>query len=670
MCPDNPDKPSAQIFKQLAHTLDSEDYTPDTPLLTSLIHSLPLNVYAKDTEGRFIFANRQYCGSVNLEHSEIIGKNDFEIHPGEMAEKYRQDDRKIMESRQPVTIEEAWQSIGGKRGYVQVVKAPLFDAEEQDKVIGTVGIFWDITDRKQAEIDLAEERNLLRTLIDNLPDAIYVKDKSGRFLVANSRVAKIMGANHHRDLIGKTDFDYYHREYAKKYHNDEQQILKNNKPLYDLEETVRIGDGTLRWFLTSKIPLNNINGEVIGIIGVGHDISQRREEENQRQRLEAQLQHAQRIETVGTLVAGIAHDFNNHLSVINGYAELLTLLPNTESSQREEFAKKILQAGKSAAVLTNQLMAFSKKQVIQPRIVDFNSLLSDIVNLLRPILGEHIDVELDLDPDIHHVEIDPTQVEQVVMNMAVNSRDAMPQGGTFRLATENIRLEEQATNNQTPFNLPAGDYIRLTVYDSGTGIQKEIRDRVFEPFFSTKEKNKGTGLGLSTVLGIIQQNGGTIELRADETPGTTFEIYLPGKMNVTDDILTESKTTDVDGGNETIFIAEDEQNVRALTQTILLAKGYKVFCGADGEDALRIISQNNLSVDLLLTDIIMPNINGKELAEKLLKQHPKMKVLFMSGYSDDTLSRYDISQKGTDFIRKPFKTDILTRKVRDLLDDG
>lgn len=668
MCPDNPDKPSAQIFKQLAHTLVSEDYTPDASLLSSLIHSLPLNVYAKDTKGRFIFANRQYCGSVGKEHSDIIGKNDFEIHPVEMAEKFREDDRQIMNSRQPVTIEEAWQSIGGEKGYVQVVKAPLFDAKEQDKVIGTVGIFWDITDRKQAEIDLAEERNLLRTLIDNLPDAIYVKDKESKFLVANTSIATLMGADHHQDLIGKTDFDYYEEDDAQKFYNDEQQVIRDAVPLYDREESSLIGDGSIQWHLTTKIPLQNINGEVIGIIGMGHNITKRREEENERKKLEAQLQHSQRIETVGTLVAGIAHDFNNHLSVINGYAELLTLLPNTAYDQREEFAKKILQAGKSAAILTNQLMAFSKKQVIQPRIVDFNSLLSGIVKLLRPILGEHIDIELDLNPILHHVEIDPTQVEQVVMNLAVNSRDAMPEGGTFRLHTENSRLEEQEISNKPPFNLPAGDYIKFTVSDSGIGIQTEIRDRIFEPFFSTKEKNKGTGLGLSTVFGIIQQNGGTIELRADETPGTTFEIYLPASVNVSDEILAEGEIMNVAGGNETIFIAEDEQNVRDLTQTILSAKGYQVYCGTNGEDALKIISHNNLSVDLLLTDIIMPNINGKELAETLLKRQPEMKVLFMSGYSDDTLSRYDISQKGTDFIRKPFKADILTRKVRDLLD--
>ena len=307
----NNPKSGKRILKQVKHVLTKEGYKPDSRLLSSLIHSLPLNVFAKDREGRFIFANDFYCKSVGKTHEAVIGKDDFEIHPKDLAEKFRADDKRIMDLCQVESIEEAWQSIGGEYGYIQVIKSPLYDLRQE--VIGIIGIFWDITDRKKTEIELAEERNLLRTLIDIVPGYIYVKDRESRFLLANKAVAHVMGAKAPEDVIGKTDFDFYSDSDAKNFHSDERQVFEEEKPLVDREESFYSHDGQPGWILTNKVPLRNIDGEVIGLVGMGLNITKRKEAEQEREKLKAQLLHAQKMETVGTLAGGLAHDLNNLL---------------------------------------------------------------------------------------------------------------------------------------------------------------------------------------------------------------------------------------------------------------------------------------------------------------------------------------------------------------------
>ncbi len=656
-----------KLFPKSPFPLKEEPYQPDTSLLFSLVQSLPLNIYAKDKNGTFIFANTYYCRSVGKKHDEIIGKTDHEIHPGILVKKYLADDQRIMETRQAESIEEEWQSIGGVLGYIQVIKCPLYDNAKDQLVIGTIGIFWDITKRKKAEILLAEEKNLLRTVIDNLPDYIYVKDLESKFVLANKAVANLMGAEYPDALLGKTDLDYYSEKDASKFRNDEIQLMTSGKAITDIEEFFHSPQGKIEWSRTSKLPLRNINDEIIGMVGMGHNITAWKKQEEERKRLEAQLLHSQKMETIGTLVAGIAHDFNNILNVINGYTELLMLKGDPNSPEHATLGK-IMHAGRSAAELISQLMMFSRKGVIQPKVIDFNLLLTNTQHMLRRIIGEEIDIQQNLSADLWPIKIDPAQMEQIVINLAANARDAMQSGGVLEMITKNVSTSD--TDHTLPPELSPGDYICFFVIDNGSGIKKEHQERIFEPFFTTKEKHKGTGLGLATVFGIIKQNGGTVDLESAEGKGTTIRIFLPRSTEQADSAASSCHLHLPAGGSETLLVVEDRRDVLELVADILKAQGYNVLEAHSGKDALQLIkAMGHKKINLLISDVVMPGMSGKELAKELLTTHPETKILFMSGYTNDTISQHDISQPGTAFIQKPFTSNELGNIVRELLDD-
>ena len=649
--------------------LDAEPFIPDSALLTSLLQSLPLCVYAKDRAGRFLFANNFFCKSVGTTLKELLGKTDYEVHPGDLAEKYLADDRHIMETGRTKAIEEKWQTIAGSEGYVRVIKAPLYSTGQGEQVIGTIGIFWDITERKQAEISLAEERNLLRVLIDNLPDYIYIKDTESRIIIANKAQIQILGAASEQEVLGKTDFDFYNKAEAGGYFEDEQHLLSTGRPLIDKEESAIDGEGRERWVLTTKIPFYNTENNLIGLVGIGHDITRRKREEKERQYLEAQLQQARKMESIGTLTAGIAHDFNNLLSVINGYTELLQISTDADHPQQETLGR-ILQAGRSAAGLVGQLLAFSRKQIALPRVINLNAAITDIRQMLRRIIGENIEVTLKLRADLWSVKIDPAQFEQIILNLATNARDAMPYGGTLTLATDQLILDEQSVRQHAEV-LP-GRYVELSVSDNGLGISKDIQEHIFEPFYTTKEKHRGTGLGLATVFGIVKQNRGHIWLSSEENQGTTFKIYFP---QATDDSSQEEEKGDTPDtvelqGHENILVVEDEASLQDLARTILEGHGYSVTTAANGKEAMAAAENSTSPFDLLLTDVIMPGMSGRVLADQLNRKYPALKVLYMSGYTDNAIVHYGILEPGIEFIHKPFSPITLVRKIRSLLDRG
>lgn len=650
----------------------THSFSPDSSLLTSLLQSLPLNIYAKDREGRFIFANTFYCNNVGKPHTEIIGKTDFEIHPKSLALKYRTDDERIMQSKEIESIEEEWQSLGGERGYIEVLKSPLYDSENRGNILGTIGIFWDITDRKTAERNLAEERNLLRTVIDNVPGYIYVKDRESKFILANKAVVEIMGATSPDDLIHKTDHDFYVKTEADKFYKDEQRVIGRELSIIDTEEQLHNSLGEKSWVMTSKLPLRNIEGEVTGLIGMGHDITKRKQDELEKERLETQLRHSQKMETVGTLTAGIAHDFNNLLNVINGYTEFLTLDLDKTDPQYIVLSK-ILQAGNSAADLISQLMTFSRKQVTQPIVLQINQILSKTYRMIRPIIGEKISIDINLQPDLWRVIIDPIQLEQIIVNLATNARDAMPGGGLLTLKTDNVTFNNPIPGY--PQNIEPGKYVRLSFSDTGTGIPKDLIDRIFEPFFTTKNKYEGTGLGLATVYGIVKQHGGTIQVESKLGEGTTVQVYIPktlGESEPVQKLTTTDKTDNYPVGTETILVAEDEQHVRDLVVDILRNQGYTVYEAASGDQAIEIVNnmeEDDLPISLLITDVIMPGMDCKELVRVFSEKQPDINILLMSGYTGDTIDHFDLTKPGITFIQKPFRHGQLTHKVRDLLDE-
>ncbi|MEJ2040632.1 MAG: PAS domain-containing protein, partial [Desulfosarcinaceae bacterium] len=569
-----------KFFKQMKHPLIKDGYKPESQLLSSLIHSLPLNVFAKDRDGRFIFANDFYCRSVGKTYKDLIGKDDFEIHPAELAEKYREDDKRIMDLCQAESIEEPWQSIGGEYGYIQVLKSPLLNTHQQ--VIGIIGIFWDITDRKNTELELAEERNLLRTIIDIVPGYIYVKDREGRFILANKAVAGLMGTQDPEDLIGKSDFDFYSGTDAENFRKDERQILKEEKPFVDTEESFYSPEGQLEWLLTNKVPLRNIDGEITGIVGMGLNITKRKEAELEREKLKVQLLHAQKMETVGTLAGGLAHDLNNLFMGIQGHASLIA----TDIDPSHPFwlnIKAIEEYVQSATALTNQLLGFARGGKYEIKPTAFNELIDRVAEMFSRTHKE-ICILKTFDPKLQVVEVDRRQMEQVLLNLFINAWQAMPDGGDLYLRTDNVMLDAPMV---APHSIEPGPFARISVTDTGTGMDEKIRQRIFDPFFTTKEIGRGSGLGLASAYGIVKNHGGIISVYSEPGRGTTFNIYLPvSDKDAEEDIVREKKIVQ---GAGTILIVDDEKMVTDVGQAMLERLGYRVIVAEGGIKAVEAV---------------------------------------------------------------------------------
>jgi signal transduction histidine kinase len=382
---------------------------------------------------------------------------------------------------------------------------------------------------------------------------------------------------------------------------------------------------------------------------------------------EAQLRQAQKLEAVGRLAGGVAHDFNNILTVITGHSELL-LKQLADDDPRRKNAEQIEKSAFFAAALTRQLLTFSRKQVIEPRVLNPNAVVLDVEKMLRRLIGEDIEFRTVLDPAAGNIKADPGQLEQVIMNLAVNARDAMPTGGKLTVATANTSLDENYLKHFP--DLSAGDYVMLAVTDTGIGMSEEVKAHLFEPFFTTKPAGKGTGLGLATCFGIVKQNTGHINLYSELGRGTTFKIYFPRVQSALEPVRVPAQPATVAGGRETVLVVEDEPAVRELAAFALREKGYTVFEAVNGEEGLRVARQHEGKIDLVLTDVIMPVMGGKEMADHLRTSHPDTKVLFTSGYTQDAIGDHGVLRPGIVFLQKPYTTSTLARKVREVLEEG
>lgn len=381
---------------------------------------------------------------------------------------------------------------------------------------------------------------------------------------------------------------------------------------------------------------------------------------------EEQLRQVQKIEAVGRLAAGVAHDFNNILTAIMGHSELLIRQLDADDPRRKN-AEQIEKVAHLAAGLTRQLLIFSRKQVIEPRVLNLNAVILDIKKMLCRLIGEDIEFCTLLDPAAGHIKADPGQIEQVIMNLAVNARDAMPGGGKLTVTTANTTLDKNHLNNFP--DMDAGGYVMLAIADTGTGMSEEVKAHLFEPFFTTKPSGKGTGLGLATCFGIVKQNTGHINVHSELGSGTTFKIYFPQVQSAIEPLRVRNLPTGVAGGNETVLLVEDEPVVRELAVATLREKGYTVVEAVNGEEGLRLARQHDGKIDLVLTDVVMPVMSGKEMADALRASHPDTKVLFTSGYTDDVLGHHGVLRPGILFLPKPYLTATLARKVREVLDE-
>ncbi|MBN1517775.1 PAS domain S-box protein [Candidatus Sumerlaeota bacterium] len=532
------------------------------------------------------------------------------------------------------------------------------------RMLKLIGTTQDITERKQTETLLQKLNDQLRIseanyreIFEKAADAIFVHDlKSGGILDVNHQACELTGYTP-EELFQLSIGDFSAKEQG--YDQDKaMQAIREaaaGKP-QTFEWIFRRKDNTTRW-----VEVNVIRAQIAEenrILGFVRDIEERK-------KLAVQLLQAQRLEAIGRLAGGVAHDFNNLLTIINGYSELL-LTDTTPDDPNRELLQGIHEAGKMAAALTKQLLAFGRRSILTPSPMQLNTLIAQLRNLLRRLIGEDVELETILDPALYQVMLDPAQGEQIVMNLALNARDAMPTGGSIIIETRNIRLDEMYAE-QHP-EVQAGDYVVLSVSDNGVGISKETRDHIFEPFFTTKEIGKGAGMGLATVYGIVKQAEGQILIYSEEGHGTTFKIYLPAIV-VAPEVESAELAPAMPMGDETILLVEDEEKVRKYVRLVLETCGYQLLVAQDGPSALRMVRRHADGIQLLLTDVIMPQMNGHQLAEALRKSYPELKVLYMSGYTDDAVVRYGILTSQIPFLQKPFTPSSLAGKVRETLDN-
>jgi PAS domain S-box-containing protein len=512
--------------------------------------------------------------------------------------------------------------------------------------------------------ELAHERTLLHDLMDNAPDGIYFKDRQLRFLRTNRAFARSLNETRSDDLVGKRlrDFLPTSTDVAKAEAED-RRVMEQGLPAQDVLHEHRQGELT-RWISETKAPIRTPSGETIGLVGIARDVSERVLAEMALRRAEEQLLQAQKMEAVGQLAGGVAHDFNNVLSVILGYGELLLEEIPKDDPKHSDIAVMV-GAAQRAAALTRQLLAFSRRRVVQPDIVDLNTIVWGLDKMLRRIIGEDIDLRTTLASSPATVRADPSQLEQIVMNLTVNARDAMPKGGALRIETATEKLDERYAAEHV--GVKPGTYVLLRVTDTGTGMDPATQKRVFEPFFTTKEVGYGTGLGLSTVYGIVQQSGGHIELVSELGKGTSFAIHLPQADEPVSAPQIRRPATRPPAGSGSVLVVEDDDEVRGVTVRMLRDQGYKVVDTGRAEDARALALENRAGIDVLLVDIVMPQTSGATLAEELTEVVPGLRVLYMSGYAGALVDREIKLTSGSDYIEKPFSPSALGKKIAELL---
>ena len=527
---------------------------------------------------------------------------------------------------------EVWRSRDDLERRVELRTRELVDANTRLQA--------EVEEREKAERDLQRINATLSAMIDGSPLGICVFNPDGTIRKRNAAAALIP--------------------------NDSEEIRK-------LIDKARRGQGTASADLTVAsptgpahlnvwaAPLRSSDDQLDSILVMIADVSERRA-------LESQLRQSEKMGAVGRLAGGVAHDFNNLLTAILGLSDLLIDTFEAGDQRREE-VQEIHRAGERAADLTKRLLAFSRNQIAQPRVLDLNGVVHDLERMLWRLIGEDIDLATELDPRLHRIMLDRGQIEMVLINLVVNSRDAMPKGGRLLIHTANVNI---TSSEKLDHPVPPGSYVMLGVTDTGSGMDAETRVRIFEPFFTTKPAGEGTGLGLSTVYGVLQQNHGAIEVETAPGKGASFRLYFP---TVPDEQPRRTETSKTSAGSwptgsETILLVEDEQSVRTLAQTVLQRCGYRILTAEDAPSALSQVEAHTLPIDLLLTDVVMPRMSGRELAETMASLQPKAKVLFMSGHMDDAILRHGVLTAEIPFLQKPFTPDVLAQKVRDVLDGG
>lgn len=627
-----------------------------TDLLRAVCDGATDAIYVKDRQGRYLLCNPAAAKFVGLAAEEVVGRDDTQLFDSASAKYVQERDQRVMNNGYGEIEEECLTSAGQTRTYL-ANKSPYRD--EAGKVIGLVGISLDITEQKRAEEQLHERESFARAIIETSADGFVMGDPQGRILDVNESYAQRSGYSREQLLTMRID-DLEAQMTPDEVAVRVKTVLEQGHDRF--ESMHRAADGSL-W----PVEIVSTYWPIAGgrFFCFCRDITQRKKTEENRRELERQLHQAQKMEAIGLLAGGIAHDFNNVLTVVFGFSDIL--LSDLPAKTPQHAAVQAIQdAGKKAAELTRQLLIFSRQAVLEPTVLDLNDVVRDTEKLLRRMIGEDIIFTTILAPQLRPVQVDSTQLGQVLMNLAVNARDAMPQGGQLTMTTQDVTLDTTFLQRHT--DVEPGPFVLLTVSDTGCGMPPEVMARIFEPFFTTKGPWKGTGIGLATVYGIVQQSGGLMDVQSTVGEGSTFRVYLPSSAPAESAAtVTLEKIADVRGA-ETILLVEDETAVQMLAKKILENQGYQVLTADNGPAALDIATNFPGRIAALVTDVVMPGMSGRQLAEELLTRLPNLKVLYLSGYTDDAVVRHGVQQAEVEFLAKPYTPQVLANKVRQMLD--
>jgi len=637
---------------------------------------LPGAAFLKKSNGQFVFVNETWERVSHMKGKDIYGKSDDELWPENIAAQYTTNDKTVMTAKLPLQFMQTVPQDDGLHNWY-TVKFPIFDDCGNVVMLGGIGI--DVTAREHIERELQKTETRFKLLVDTMNEGTAITDSQGVIRYVNKKTCEMLGYDEN-DLIGHSAFDFLDTRNREIVKEELGKRSHGQSSRYETSWTKKNGGHCHT--IMSAVPLFSDENTFDGSFVVITDITGRKKAEdelkNYREHLEElvgqrtrelsvlndQLRQSQKLEAVGLLAGGIAHDFSNILTTIKGSMHIIQKKLDNDSPLMKYAGQIILSVGK-ASNLTQSLLAFSRKQTISLKPLDFNEIILSAAKLLSQLIGEHIELNITLTDRNPTIMADRSQIEQILLNLATNARDAMPKGGTLTVQTEIVEMDE-VFRNKHGYGV-SGQYVLLIVSDTGTGIGEETKGRIFEPFFTTKELNKGSGLGLAVTYGIVKQHGGYIDVETLPRKGTTFKIYIP----VVETTALRDESTDVSsdaGRGETILLAEDDAATREIMAEVLRLSGYTVIEASDGEDAVSLFRDEKDAVDLVLLDVRMPKKDGGEVYEEIMKASPDTAVLFMSGYTKDIIDSQRIVEQGLHFISKAASPEEMLTKIREVLD--